>query len=146
MTDVNDPNAAPSASGTEATPPVYSPPPAAASVPVGSPSPSYAPPPAPAQAPVYAQQPAYGQTYAPPARWNVLGIISFATALLGISIVGIVLGHISLSQIKRTGEQGRVFAILGLVLGYLGILAAVVFLIIFIPLFFLGISQSGTTY
>jgi len=33
--------------------------------------------------------------------------------------VGIVLGHISLAQIKRTGEQGRGLAIAGLVIGYI---------------------------
>lgn len=33
--------------------------------------------------------------------------------------VGIVLGHISLAQIKRTGEKGRGLAIAGLVIGYI---------------------------
>jgi Domain of unknown function (DUF4190) len=131
MTDVNDPNAAPRGGEYEATPP-----------------PSYSMPPAPAQAPPLAQQPAYGQAYAPQAaeKWNVLSIVSFVTSLLGVSLVGIVLGHIGLSQIKRTGEQGRVFAIIGLVLGYLGILAGIVLLVIFIPLFFVAASHSVNSY
>ena len=59
--------------------------------------------------------------------------------------MGIILGHIGLSQIKSTGEQGRGFAIAGLVLGYLGILAGIVILLIVIPLFFFAAS-SGTQY
>jgi hypothetical protein len=129
MTDVNDPNAAPRGGEYDAPP-------------------SYSMPPAPAQAPPLAQQPAYGQAYAPQAteKWNVLSIVSFVTSLLGVSLVGIILGHIGLSQIRRTGEQGRVFAIIGLVLGYLGILAAIVLLVIFIPLFFVAASNSVNSY
>ncbi|MFC7643406.1 DUF4190 domain-containing protein [Streptosporangium lutulentum] len=37
------------------------------------------------------------------------------------SIVGAVLGHISLGQIKRSGEEGRGMAVAGLVLSYFGI-------------------------
>ena len=36
-------------------------------------------------------------------------------------IAGIICGHISLSQIKKTGEQGRGMAIAGLIIGYVGI-------------------------
>ena len=46
----------------------------------------------------------------------IMGIAGF---LVGItSIVAIVLGHMSLGQIKRTGESGKGFAIAGLVTGY----------------------------
>ena len=137
MTDVNQPSA--DQTGGPVLPPVE-PGPVAATAPA-----AYAPPPAPAQAPVYAQQPAYGQPYPAPAKWNVLSIVSFILSIVGISLVGIILGHIGLSQIKRTGEQGRAFAIAGLVLGYLGILAAIVILLIVIPLFFFAAS-SGTQY
>jgi peptidyl-prolyl cis-trans isomerase B (cyclophilin B) len=33
-------------------------------------------------------------------------------------VLGIVFGHVALSQIRRTGEQGRGLAIAGLVIGY----------------------------
>jgi hypothetical protein len=69
-------------------------------------------------------------------RTNVLSIVSLATSILGFAIVPIILGHISLRQIKRTREQGRVMAIIGLVIGYLTlavyILIAIVAVIIFI--------------
>ena len=35
--------------------------------------------------------------------------------------LGIIFGHIALSQIKRTGENGRGMAIAGLVIGYLSL-------------------------
>lgn len=51
---------------------------------------------------------------------NVLAIVSLVTSIIALSIVGIITGHIALSQIKRRGESGRVVALIGVVLGYLG--------------------------
>ncbi|CAO1653378.1 DUF4190 domain-containing protein [Salinibacterium sp. SWN248] len=79
---------------------------------------------------------------APVAKWNVLSIISLVTSVLGLSLVGIILGHISLSQIKKTGEQGNVLAIIGLILGYLGF---VVFLFLAIG-FVVTLGAVGTSY
>ncbi|WP_329424441.1 DUF4190 domain-containing protein [Streptosporangium sp. NBC_01495] len=71
----------------------------------------------------------YGGYGAPPPRGN--NGMAIAALIMGIaglficgltSIVGVVLGHISLGQIKRTGEEGRGMAIAGLVLSYFGIL------------------------
>jgi len=69
------------------------------------------------------------------AKWNVLSIVSLATSVIGFGIVGIVTGHIALSQIKKTGEQGNVLAIIGLVLGYLLTLAAIVGIIFYVAIF-----------
>lgn len=60
------------------------------------------------------------------AKTNVLSIVALITGILGLAIVPVICGHISLSQIKRTGEQGRVMAIIGLVLGYLAIVAWII--------------------
>ncbi|WP_326638422.1 DUF4190 domain-containing protein [Streptosporangium sp. NBC_01755] len=71
---------------------------------------------------------AYGGYGAPPPRGN--NGMAIAALIMGIaglflcgltSIVGVVLGHISLGQIKRTGEEGRGMAVAGLVLSYFGI-------------------------
>jgi len=57
-------------------------------------------------------------------KTNVLAIVSLVTSLLGIftfglgGLAGVICGHISLSQIKRSSEQGRGMAIAGLVIGY----------------------------
>jgi uncharacterized membrane protein YidH (DUF202 family) len=92
----------------------------------------------------YASTPA--PSYAAPAPWNVLSIVSLVTSVIGLSIVGIITGHISLSQIKRTGEQGRVLAIIGLVLGYVYIVVfVIVFFAVLIPLIFVA-ANSGYNY
>ncbi len=65
----------------------------------------YAPPPPP---------PGYPP---PPRPTNALAVASLICAFL-IAPLGIVFGHISLSQIKRSGEEGRGMAIAGLVIGY----------------------------
>jgi len=75
---------------------------------------------------------------APVAKWNVLSIVSLVTSILWLSLVGIITGHIALSQIKKTGEQGNVLAIIGLVLGYLGLLGAIIVGVIFFGALTLG--------
>jgi hypothetical protein len=53
-------------------------------------------------------------------------------SVVGLSLLGVILGHIALSQIKRTGEQGSVLALIGVILGYLGLLALIIFLVIMV--------------
>lgn len=53
----------------------------------------------------------------PPRPTNGMAIASLVCAFL-FAPLGIVFGHVSMSQIKRTGEQGRGMAIAGLVIGY----------------------------
>lgn len=72
---------------------------------------------------------------APAAKWNVLAIVSLVTSVVGISLAGIITGHIALGQIKKTGEQGNVLAIIGLILGYLGLVAGIIFGIMYIAIF-----------
>jgi hypothetical protein len=54
--------------------------------------------------------------------------LAIAALVLGIlwlywvgSILAVIFGHVALSQINRTGQQGRGLAIAGLVLGYIGV-------------------------
>lgn len=69
----------------------------------------------------YAQpttQQAYGQ---PPAQQQTDGfaIAALVTGILGMNIVAVVLGHLSLSRMKKDPNLGgRGMAIAGLVLGY----------------------------
>lgn len=88
--------------------------------------------------------PAYGAPGQQNPKWNVLSIISIAGAVLGFNVIAAILGFIALNQIKKTGEQGRVLAIIAIVLGLLSL----VFLIIGAILFFaaLGAAGSYTTY
>jgi hypothetical protein len=68
-------------------------------------------------------------TVATSTKTNVLAIIALITGILSMAIVPVILGHIALGQIKKTGEQGRVMAIVGLVLGYLGVAVWVIVVI-----------------
>lgn len=53
-----------------------------------------------------------------PQSTNALAIVSLVCAFL-FAPLGIIFGHISLSQIRKTGEEGRGLAIAGLVISYL---------------------------
>ncbi|MBP2452804.1 peptidylprolyl isomerase [Mycolicibacterium lutetiense] len=75
----------------------------------------------------------YPAGYPPPARTNGMAIASLIGAVL-FAPLGIVFGHISLSQLKRSGEQGRGIAIAGLIIGYVMTaltLVAVVLVVVF---------------
>jgi hypothetical protein len=96
---------------------VFAPPPAAGPPQYGEPQ--YGPPPG---YPPYPQFGGYG--YPPPARSRnngmaiaamVCGICGFLCLVPGI--VGIILGFVSLSQIKRTQQKGRGMAITGIAVG-----------------------------
>jgi hypothetical protein len=129
MTDPNDPN----------RPDVPPPPPA-------PPAPAYGSAPAPAygSAPAYdAGTPSYAA--APAAqKTNVLAIVSLVSAFF-ISIVGIITGHIALSQIKKTGEQGRGLAIAGLIIGYVGLVIGIIVAIVWFVIIGAAISSGDVT-
>lgn len=91
-----------------------------------------APAPAPTPAPV-----------APAAKWNVLSIVSLVASVIGFGLVGVITGHIALSQIKKTGEQGNILAIIGLVLGYIGIVATIIFAIVYFAFIATAVSYGS---
>ncbi|HEV7423120.1 MAG TPA: peptidylprolyl isomerase [Mycobacterium sp.] len=92
------------------------------------------PPPPYGQCPPPPYAPAGGYYgYPQPQPTNALAVASLICAFV-FAPLGIVFGHISLSQIRRTGEEGRGLAIAGLVISYLitvltvlVVLAAIVF-------------------
>lgn len=71
----------------------------------------------------------------PPAQGevNTLATLSVLFAIL-FAPVGAVLGHIALSQVKRTGQRGRERALIGVTLSYLVMVLAVVALILWLVL------------
>ena len=79
-------------------------------------------------APNYAMPTGYGYSTPAPAATNGWAIASLVVSLVscGIgSLLGVIFGHVAMSQIKRTGAGGRGLAVAGLVIGYLGILVLV---------------------
>jgi hypothetical protein len=93
---------------------------------------SASPPPPPAyQQPVY-QQPVYQQPmyqqpmYQPAPRTNGFAIASLVCSLVCINILGIIFGHVAISQINKTGEGGKGLATAGLILGYLSLVGWII--------------------
>ena len=74
----------------------------------------------------------------PAPQTSGMAIASLVTGLLGISPVAIILGHIALSQIKKSGGQltGFGLALAGTILGYVGL--AVLILLTCISVLFVG--------
>lgn len=105
----------------------------------------------------YSQPPAVQHHYygaqAPIARpTNGLATASLICGLIGFfacgitSILAVIFGHVSLGQIKRTGEGGHGMAVAGLILGYIisaGWLLILLFYILGIAMF---AASSGSTY
>lgn len=77
---------------------------------------------------------------------NVLSIVALVTGIFGMAIVPVICGHISLKQIRTTGEDGKVMAIIGLVLGYIELVVYVLLLIFFVIGLVVLASQGGTSY
>lgn len=87
-------------------------------------------------APVYAAAPTGAPTYYPaPVRTNGFAIASLVLGLLGCgSILAVIFGHVALGQIRRANgaEGGRGLAIAGLILGYIGLAIAILYLVLII--------------
>ncbi|PPF53998.1 MULTISPECIES: DUF4190 domain-containing protein [unclassified Rathayibacter] len=75
-------------------------------------------------------------------RYNILAIIGFIASFF-VSIVGIVLGFIALSQIKRTGEKGRGLALAAVIIGFVAIIITI---ISFVALFSIAATMPTTGY
>jgi hypothetical protein len=114
-------------------PPNYPPPPAA---PGGINYGYGAPPPAPGPYPPY-----------PAARpTNTMAIVALVSSLV-MAPLGIIFGHISLSQIKRSGDDGRGLALAGTVIGYVGTAFAVlgvVFFLVVMGAMSAAVHQAGS--
>jgi hypothetical protein len=94
---------------------------------------------------------------APTAPVNQLSLWSMITGIAAVTvgwviplpfgIAAVILGHIGFVEVKKTGQQGRTYAITGLVTGYLSILIGLVitalFVLFFSALFFRGIIDFG---
>ncbi|MFT3798869.1 DUF4190 domain-containing protein [Microbacterium sp.] len=155
---------APSYATAPAAAPVYQPPSSPASQP---PAQGYATPPPYGAAQGYGTPqgyaapqagygaPAYGAApyaYAGP-KTNTMSIVSMILSILGFvwvlpligGLVGAILGHMALGQIKRTGEGGRGLALTAIIVGWIGVGIVALFLIfILAPLFFYGTFRDYT--
>jgi len=91
-------------------------------------------------------------TYATPAPGparptNTLAIIALIAAFV-FPIAGIVVGHLALSQIKKTGEAGHGLALWGTILGYVftALYILIIIISVVVPLLFLGTVGQISQY
>lgn len=96
------------------------------------------PPGPPAPGPYYDQG-----GYPQQAPMNALALVAFIGSFF-VSLVGIICGHISLSQIKKSGERGRGFALAGTIIGYVmfGLQILALILILWFASIGAGIASS----
>ncbi|MFS0714642.1 DUF4190 domain-containing protein [Microbacterium sp. 2P01SA-2] len=128
----------------------------ASGAPVPPPAPPYAnPPQQQAYQPAGYPPPAYGYAGYQPQKTNALAIVSMIASIVGFiwllpiigSIAGVIMGHISLAQIKRTNENGRGMALAGLIVGYAGLALTIVGIIVFASFIGWVVNQdSYSTY
>ncbi|CAN5197717.1 hypothetical protein BH11ACT4_BH11ACT4_00660 [soil metagenome] len=84
----------------------------------------------------------YTAPAAGPARpTNVLSIIALIGAFV-IPLAGIIVGAISLGQIKKTGENGRGLALAGVILGSVFTLFYLIFIIVYFVVLASAVSLS----
>ena len=96
---------------------------------------------------------------APAAPTNQLALWSMITGIASLTVgwviplpfgvAAVILGHIGLSQVKKTGEQGRTYALTGLVTGYVSIaigIIAIVLIVLFFGALLLGALGYGYGY
>lgn len=132
------------------TPPGYAPPPAAPAPPGYGPPAGYAPPP---QATVYAPPGAPGGYVhtAPTDNMAITSLVLSLVATVGmfacffpivLAPAGAITGHVALNRIKRSGQSGRGLALAGVIVGWLGTLAGLAIVVLFVALF----AASGPGY
>ena len=74
-------------------------------------------------------------SYPPPVRpTNGMAIGSLVCALMAISLPAVIMGHIARSQIRDKNEAGDGLAVAGLVVGWLGMAAWTLLLVVLIAL------------
>ena len=101
---------------------------------------SSAPTPPPFQQQPFQQQPfqqqPFQQQYGAPqfvqmsAKTNSLAIASLVVSLVCCAPLGVIFGHIAISQINQTGEGGRGLAQAGLIIGYASMALGILYLIV----------------
>jgi hypothetical protein len=116
-------------------------------VPESTPEPTPEPTPAayaPPAAPAYSAAPGYGAVPAAQ-RTNVLAIVGFILSFF-VTVAGIVVSFIALSQIKRTGEGGHGLALAGVILGFVFSFFWIIYFIVIAVVIFAGVASNSSTY
>lgn len=73
---------------------------------------------------------------------SVLAVLSIGLVWAN-SIAGILLGHLALAQIRRTGERGRELALAGLIVGYILTALGMMLFVTWLVFMFAVVTQAG---
>jgi hypothetical protein len=113
---------------------------APSATPVGDPLP---PPPPFYPAPTgYYAAPASAPT--PSTELNVLALVALIASCFGLTIPGIVMGHIALSQIKKSGGSGHGLALAAVIVGYALFALTLVIVVVYVVFLFFIIGVAGS--
>ncbi|MGO3885807.1 MAG: DUF4190 domain-containing protein [Mycetocola sp.] len=110
----------------QAAPPVYGQPTPTAAVNYGEPV--YTAPPTGGAPDGFAPESRVGKT-------SLLAVFSLVAPFVGASLLGIIMGAVALTQLKKTGETGKGLAIAGIVVGGVFILAGLIFALFIFAVF-----------
>jgi hypothetical protein len=114
------------------------------------------PPPGYTPAPGYEQPPAQPYGYAPPSGYpqqyaapmptgtNGLAIASLILAFV-FAPAAIILGHMALNQISKTGQEGRGLALAGTILGYVFTGISLLFVCLYVVIIAAALSNAGSS-
>jgi len=113
--------------------------------------PAYQPPTYPGAAPQYPQAPGYPYGGYPVQKTNTLAILSLIGSILGFvwilpivgSLAGAIMGHISLGQLKQSGEKGRGLALAGVIVGWVGLGLLILGVLAFFAIFAATAARTG---
>lgn len=68
--------------------------------------------------------------YNAPTKTNGFAVTAMVLGIVGVSLLAVIFGHVSLGQIKRNpNESGRGMALAGVILGYVGMALYVILII-----------------
>ena len=75
---------------------------------------------------------------------NDLAVVALIASCIGLSIPGLVMGHIALGQIKRTGQTGHGFALAAVIVGWVVTVLVALAVVAFIVFMIVVLSVAGT--
>lgn len=75
-------------------------------------------------------------------KLNILSLVSLGFAVIGGAIPAVILAHISLSQIKKKPQDGRVISIIALVLGYIQVAFYAFGALFFVGMLIVALTQG----
>ncbi len=91
-----------------------------------------------------ATSPYAAATTATSGELNMLAVVALIASCVGFTVPGIVMGHIALSQIKKSGESGHGLALAAVIVGYVLTVVVIIVVVLYFILIFAAIGLAGS--